>query len=98
MRGALQEKAQAAAAAAAEQQRLDAEMEVERLCALAAYAGRDTQRRAEQERGAAILREQLAERGRQRMAAEELRDQVRGEVGTTGYRPTGRHAAAGCLP
>jgi len=37
---------------------------------------RDKQRLAEQQRGAAILREQLAERGCQRMAAEELRDQV----------------------
>jgi hypothetical protein len=79
-RGALQEKAQAEAAAAAEQRRLDAEMEVERLRALAAYSGRDAQRRAEQERGAAILREQLAERGRQRMAEEELRDQERAQM------------------
>lgn len=38
---------------------------------------RDKQRLVEQQRGAAILREQLAERERQRLAAEELRDQVR---------------------
>jgi signal transduction histidine kinase len=37
---------------------------------------RDKQRLAEQQRGAAILKEQLAERERQRRAAEELRDQV----------------------
>jgi hypothetical protein len=42
---------------------------------------RDKQRLAEQQRGAAILREQLAERERQRMAAEELRDQVGGRGG-----------------
>lgn len=37
---------------------------------------RDKQRLVEQQRGAAILQEQLAERERQRLAAEELRDQV----------------------
>jgi hypothetical protein len=53
-------------------------MEVERLRALSAYAARDEQRLAERKRGAAILREQLEERARQRAAAAELRDQVGG--------------------
>jgi hypothetical protein len=38
---------------------------------------RDVQRREEQARSAAILQEQLAERQRQRLREEEMRDQVR---------------------
>jgi len=55
---------------------MDLEMEVERLRAMEAYQNRDLRRREEQQRGAAILREQLAERERQRVEAEELRDLV----------------------
>lgn len=74
------EKHRATLAEQEEQRRLDAEMEVERLRALEAYQARDAQRLVEQQRGAAILREQLAERERQRLAAEELRDQERAQM------------------
>jgi hypothetical protein len=44
--------------------------------ALVLLQARDVERRKEQERGAAILQQQLAERQAQRIREEELRDQV----------------------
>jgi hypothetical protein len=46
------------------------------LVALLLLQARDAERRKEQERGAAILQQQLAERQAQRVCEEELRDQV----------------------
>jgi hypothetical protein len=53
-------------------------MEVERLKALEQYEERDRQRGEERRRGAAIIREQLAGRERERVRQEELREMVRG--------------------
>ncbi len=73
----VKDKIQSMLADEEQQRRLDMEMEVERLRALDAYANRDVQRRQEQRRGAEILREQLAERERQREREEDLKDMVR---------------------
>jgi len=50
---------------------------------------RDVERRREQERGAAILQQQLAERQAQRVREEELRDQVGAPRGALALRLLG---------
>ncbi len=55
---------------------------------------RDVQRREEQERGAAVLQQQLEERHRQRLREEELRDQERQAMASELERLAVEEAAA----
>lgn len=60
---------------------------------------RDVERRKEQERGAAILQQQLAERQAQRIREEELRDQVGAQhtiKGTTSVPHHQQHMCSNC--
>lgn len=63
-----------------ENRKLDTMMEIERLKALEQYEERERQRAEERKRGAKILGEQIAERERERIRQEELRDQERIQV------------------
>eukprot|EP00891_Asterochloris_glomerata_P004534 jgi/Astpho2/4534/e_gw1.00067.95.1_t len=64
----------------AEERALDVAMEIDRIRALEAYEQRERQRAADRRRGAEILDEQLAERERERIKQEELRQLERDQM------------------
>ncbi|KAG1663542.1 hypothetical protein FOA52_003170 [Chlamydomonas sp. UWO 241] len=73
----IEEKRQMMAETEEENRKQDLMMEVERIKALEQYEVRERQRNEERRRGAAVLTEQIEERKRERMRAEELRDTER---------------------
>ncbi|KAK9811804.1 hypothetical protein WJX72_010377 [[Myrmecia] bisecta] len=60
-----------------EERALDLAMEIDRIKALDAYEERERQRVVERKRGAEVLAEQIAERERERIRLEEIREQER---------------------
>lgn len=73
----IEEKRQMMQEAEEENRKQDLMMEIERLKALEEYELRERQRLEEQRKGAKVLEEQIAEREKERIRQEELRDQER---------------------
>jgi len=73
----IEEKKQIKSAEEAENKRLDMIFEMERVKAIDAYADREAARQVDRRKGADVIKQQIAERQKERIKQEELRDQER---------------------